>query len=127
MTNFNNGEINISNKIEIKPGFTFEQFKKTCFFNGQDGIRTIHLDGYHTIGDGRKYKIILFFKDSIIYMVSLICCEIEFRFDNESERKILHDKILNEYNIESLQYKWGKIQSNYDMLSNISSIDIIYN
>lgn len=60
-------------------------------------------------------------------MVSLICCEIEFKYENKSERKILHDKILNEYNIESLQNKWGSVQSNYDMRSNTSSIDIIYN
>ena len=38
----------------------------------------------------------LFFRDGIIYMVSLICCDEKFSESNERDRKKIHDKILTE-------------------------------
>ena len=43
------------------------------------------------------------------------------------KRKILHDDILNELGInQQMEYSWGKISSDYDARSNVSSIDIMY-
>lgn len=47
---------------------------------------------------------------------------------NEIDRKTIHDKILSENGIQNnVSYNWGKIISEYDPRSNISSIDIFYN
>ena len=77
--------------------------------------------------DNRKYIVSLFFRNGKIYMVSLICCDKEFSEKDEDKRKILHDDILNELGIDhQMEYSWGKISSDYDARSNVSSIDIMY-
>lgn len=43
------GHIKVSDGLEFYPGYTFEQFKKTKYYNGQNGIRTIYLDGTYEI------------------------------------------------------------------------------
>ncbi len=120
------GFISISNKLTIYPGFSFEQFKHTKFYKGQDGIKIIYLDGQQIIDD-RKYIVSLFFRNGKIYMVSLICCDKEFSENDEKKRKILHDDILQELGISPEErHSWGKISSAYDDKSNLSSINIVY-
>ena len=69
----------------------------------------------------------LFFRDGIIYMVSLIFCDEKFSESNERDRKKIHDKILTEMGLlQGEKYQWGKIVSEYDVRSNISSINIYY-
>ncbi len=120
------GLISISDKLTIYPDFSFEQFKHTKFYNNQDGIKIIYLDEEQIIDD-RKYIVSLFFRNRKIYMVSLICCDQEFSENDEKKRKILHDNILNELGIRSKErYAWGKISSDYDYRSNLSSINITY-
>ena len=47
---------------------------------------------------------------------------------DENEGKEVHDKILKENGLaEKEEFSWGKIISDYDVRSNISSINIIYN
>lgn len=126
MKNINDGFIKISDELIIFPGFSFEQFKKTKFYKKQDGIKMIYLDEQQMM-EGRKYMVSLFFRDGKIYMVSLNCCDKEFVEIDERKRKILHDDILKDLGIsEQKLYSWGKIASNYDARSNISSIDIMY-
>ncbi len=126
MDEFRNGFILISNELTIYPGFSFEQFKHTKFYKSQDGIKIIYLDGQQIIDD-RKYIVSLFFRNGKIYMVSLICCDKEFSENDEKKRKILHDEILNESGIRPQEiYSWGKISSDYDDRSNLSSINIVY-
>ena len=122
----NNGIIKIDNELVVKPDFTFEQFKETKFYNKQDGIRIIYLDGRQII-ENRKYIVSLFFRNGKIYMVSLICCEQEYSENDECKRKDLHDIVLQEFGIvENGKFEWGEIKSVYDARSNISSINIIY-
>ena len=84
------------------------------------------MDEQQIIGN-RKYIISLFFRNGKIYMVSLMCCDKEFSEKDEDKRKILHDDILYELGInQQMEYSWGKISSDYDARSNVSSIDIIY-
>lgn len=126
MKNISDGFIKISDELAIFPGFLFEQFKRTKFYKSQDGIKIIYLDEQQNIKD-RKYIVSLFFREERIYIVSLICCDKEFSEIDERKRKILHDNILKEWGIkEQNKYSWGKIVSNYDARSNISSIDIMY-
>ena len=126
MLDINNGVIEISDELTIFPDYSFEQLKNTRFYNNQDGVRIFYLDEQQII-DNRKYIVSLFFRNGKIYMVSLICCDKEFSEKNEDKRKLLHDDILNELGInQQMEYSWGKISSDYDARSNVSSIDIMY-
>ena len=126
MLDFNNGFLKLSDELTIFPGFLFEQLKKTRFYKNQDGVRVFYLDDSQII-DNRKYIVSLFFRNGKIYMVSLICCDKEFSEKDEVKRKILHDDILNELGINhQKKYSWGKISSDYDARSNVSSINILY-
>lgn len=126
MLDISNGFLTISDELMTFPGFSFEQFKHTRFYKNQDGLRIIYLDEQQII-DNRKYIVSLFFRNGKIYMVSLICCDKEFSEKDENKRKILHDNILNELGInQQMEYSWGKISSDYDTRSNVSSIDIMY-
>lgn len=126
MLDISNGFFKISDKLIIFPGFSFEQLKNTRFYKNQDGLRIFYLDEQQII-DNRKYIVSLFFRNGKIYMVSLICCDKEFSEKDEDKRKILHDDILNELGInQQMEYSWGKISSDYDARSNVSSIDIMY-
>lgn len=126
MENIKDGEIKISEELVIKPGYSLSEFKRTSYYNGQDGIRIIWLDDMQIIS-GRSYKVDLFFRNEKIYMVSLVCCDRKFDFSEEFKRKEIHDGILKDLNImDGEQFAWGKICSDYDKKSNISSIDIIY-
>ena len=68
----------------------------------------------------------LFFRSGVIYMLSLLCCDLEFGMEEEEKRKELHDEILKSAGIAQKDQEWGHIQSVYDGRSNISSIDIVY-
>ena len=126
MVDLNNGTIKINEELEIRSGYSFEEFKTTKYFKGQDGIRIIYLEGAQCI-DGKKYIVSLFFKDSVIYMVSLINCEKELSDSEEVIRKRIHDETLIKNGIDiKKQYNWGKVTSEYDARSNISSINIYY-
>ncbi len=126
MENIKDGVISISDQLTICPDFSFEQFKHTKFYKGQDGIKIIYLDGQQNI-DGRKYIVSLFFRSGKIYMVSFICCDKKFSENDEEKRKMLHDDILKKLGMRPRErYSWGKISSNYDARSNLSSINILY-
>lgn len=126
MLNISNGFFSISDELTIYPDFSFEQFKHTRFYKNQDEAKIIYLEELQVI-DSRKYIVSLFFRNRKIYMVSLICCDEEFSDKDEHKRRILHDDILNELGInQQMEYSWGKISSDYDARSNISSINIIY-
>ncbi len=126
MINTSNGLLKISDELTVFPGYSFEQFKHTKFYKNQDGIKIIYLDTQQSI-DNRKFIVSLFFRNGKIYIVSLICCEQEYSEKNEKERKLLHDEILHKLGIDSnSRYVWGKILSEYDARSNLSSINIIY-
>lgn len=123
---FENGILRIEGE-SFCPGYSFEMFRHSAFFNNQDGIRIIYLDGVKQI-EGKKFIISLFFRDYVIYMISLICCDKDFTPETEKERKVLHDKILSEHCImNEKEFPWGKVTSEYDDRSNLSSINLIYN
>lgn len=127
MFNLNSGIVKIAGDLLIGPGYTFTEFKRTQYYKGQDGVRIIYLKKPQIIMH-RSYIVSLFFRNNIIYMISLICVDIELSETEEKQRKRLHDEILKNQKINpEVGYDWGKITSEYDSRSNISSINIYYN
>lgn len=120
------GILKINENLIFSPCFTYDDFVKTSYFQGQDSIRMIYLDQKQII-DGKTYIVGFFFKEKKIYMVSLIICDENISESEEKKRKVIHDNILLENGINSgKEYNWGKIQSEYDKRSNISSINVYY-
>lgn len=126
MIDLHGGTVKIADDLQIYPEYSFEQFRKTSFFGGHDGVRVIYLEQPQVI-DGRSYYASLFFRNGKIYMLSLVCGEKEFFEEDEPQRKMLHDEILAQYGISGeKEFAWGRIVSDYDARSNCSSIKFIY-
>lgn len=120
------GVLKIGENLIFSPQFTYKDFMKTPYYNGQDGVRMIYLKDKQII-DEKSYIVSFFFRDEKIYMVSLINCDEDIAEKDEQGRKKVHDNILQNSCIENgKEYTWGKVESNYDARSNISSIDILY-
>jgi len=126
MVNKDTGEVRVNKELVLSPLFTFEDFKKTSFFNGHDGIKAIQLKEKQTI-DNRDYFVSFFFRDSKLYAITLMLAEMAISEDDELLRKSLHDEILKNDGIKNgKDYCWGKVVSEYDRRSNSSEIVIIY-
>jgi hypothetical protein len=123
---FDKGIVRISEDLTIRPGYTFADFKKCRYYRNQDGIRVIYLEERIDIG-GRSYAVDFFFRNGIIYMLSLTCLDRDYTEEDEPQRKKLHDEILREYGIDgTAEYYWGIVSSNYDARGNVSSINLEY-
>ncbi|EIE7093430.1 hypothetical protein LDQ24_001719, partial [Listeria monocytogenes] len=44
MLNTVNGELKINDDLIVQPEFQFDEFKKTKYYGGQDGIKIIYLE-----------------------------------------------------------------------------------
>ena len=109
---------------EFYPGYTFEDFKKTHFYNNQDGIRIIKLENMVYIEE-HQYIVNLMFENFNLYMIQLYCVD-DITLTSEEIIKV-HNKILEGYGLsEENQFEWGSIKSSYDPRSDVSSIAIIY-
>ena len=126
MFNIDNGHFSISDDLVIIPGYSFDQFKKTHFYNGQDGIRTIQLPEEIVLWNHR-FIVTLFFRNHIIYLVDLYCADSDCEGLEEPEMKSYHDNILIKNGLQSEnQYSWGKIISSCSPRDNIASIIVLY-
>ena len=121
----NKGVISFSDDLVITSGYTFEQFRNTRYYKGQNPERVFWLDEKFTF-QGHSFMVGLFFRSGVIYMLSLLCCDLEFGMEEEKKRKELHDEILQSWGIERSDQEWGRIESVYDARSNISSIDLVF-
>lgn len=54
MIDVTNGEVSTREGLVIGPNYSFDKFKTTKFYNGQDGVRIIYLDEHQTIY-GRQF------------------------------------------------------------------------
>ena len=61
------GIIEINGEI-IMPGYTFEDFRNTKFYKGQDGIRIIRINDTVQIGKN-KFIASFFFRNKVLYMI----------------------------------------------------------
>ncbi len=126
MIDLNKGIVRIADDLCIAPKFSFDDFKKTSFYNNHDGIRAIYLEKQQSI-DGINYLVSLIFKNNKIYMLSLVCCYKHYSEEDEKERKKLHNEILKQYGIiDKKEFVWGHVSSDYDARGNCSSINFIY-
>lgn len=120
------GIIEINGEI-FTPGYTFDDFQKSSFFEGQDGVKIIRLNETVQIGEN-NFIANLFFHNKILYMLSMVCVDIDFNFSEEIKRKQFHDEILAKYGLShETFFDWGNIKSVYDSKGNVSSINIMYN
>ncbi|EAE3561562.1 hypothetical protein A8O84_14670, partial [Listeria monocytogenes] len=62
MLNTVNGELKINDDLIVQPEFQFDEFKKTKYYGGQDGIKIIYLEKIKKI-DTYHYFVNLFFKE----------------------------------------------------------------
>ena len=125
MNNISKGIISLSDDLVITSGYTFDQFQSTRYYKGQNPERAFWLEEKFML-QGHTFMAGLFFRNDVIYMLSLLCCDMEFGMEEEEKRKELHDEILKSAGIAQTEYQWGHIKSVYDARSNISSIDIDY-
>ena len=121
----NKGVISLSDELVIASGYTFEQFRNTRYYKGQNPERVFWLDEKFMF-QGHSFMAGLFFRNGVIYMLSLLCCDMDFGLKEEKKRKELHDEILKSWGIVEPEHEWGYIKSVYDTRSNISSIDIVF-
>lgn len=125
MNAISKGVISLSDDLVITSGYTFDQFRATRYYKGQKPERVFWLEEEFML-QGHAFMAGLFFRNGVIYMLSLLCCDREFGMEEEEKRKELHDEILKSAGIAQRDHEWGHIQSVYDGRSNISSIDIVY-
>lgn len=112
--------------VEFYPGYTFEDFKKTKFYSNQDGIRIIRLNGVIKI-DNHQYLVNLFFREYTLYMISLVCVDVDIPFEEEEKRTMLHRQIMAEYGLSDVNvFSWGTLKVIYDPRSNSSKIGVIF-
>ena len=121
----NKGVISLSDDLVITSGYTFDQFRATRYYKGQKPERVFWLDEKFMF-QGHSFMVSLFFRSGVIYMLSLLCCDLEFGMEEEEKRKELHDEILQSWGIERSDQEWGYVESVYDARSNISSIDLVF-
>lgn len=112
--------------VEFYPGYTFEDFKKTKFYSNQDGIRIIRLNGVVKV-DEHQYLVNLFFREYTLYMISMVCVDIDIPFEEEEKRAVLHRQIMAEYGLSDVNvFSWGILKVSFDPRSNSSKIGLIY-
>ena len=121
----NKGVISLSDDLVITSGYTFDQFRSTRYYERQNPERVFWLDEKFMF-QGHSFMVGLFFRSGVIYMLSLLCCDMEFGMEEEKKRKELQDEILQSWGIVQLEHEWGYIKSVYDARSNISSIDLVF-
>ena len=119
------GVISLSDDLVITSGYTFDQFRATRYYKGQKPERVFWLDEKFMF-QGHSFMVSLFFRSGVIYMLSLLCCDLEFGMEEEKKRKELHDEILQSGGIGRSDQEWGYVESVYDARSNISSIDLVF-
>ena len=92
------GVISLSDDLVITSGYTFDQFRATRYYKGQKPERVFWLDEKFMF-QGHSFMVSLFFRSGVIYMLSLLCCDLEFGMEEEKKRKELHDEILQSWGI----------------------------
>lgn len=125
MNDFNKGIFSLAEDLVITSGYTFEQFQNTKYYRNQNPERVFWLKEKFEFHD-HAFKVSLFFRNGIIYMLSLLCCDKTFNMEEEKKRKSFHDEILSSWGITQSDYPWGRIKSVYDPKSYISSIDVFF-
>ena len=86
MNNISKGIISLSDDLVITSGYTFDQFQSTRYYKGQNPERAFWLEEKFML-QGHTFMAGLFFRNGVIYMLSLLCCDLEFGMEEEKKRK----------------------------------------
>ena len=118
---FEKGIITIDN-VSFFNGFTFEDFKKTKFFDNQDGFHFINLKKDRI--DEYDVYTSLFWCNEKLSGISLVLGKDNF---TESDTKKAHDSFLEKHGINKEKvYEWGKVESVLDVKSGFPFIGFSY-
>lgn len=120
----NRNFINLNGCFEISEKTTFDMFKESDLYSGQNDNRFFWLKELCEIeGLPEKFKVGLCFRNNLINRIELYC--ISENIENEPERekrdKIIFDKLKEDYD---LRYK--NIENSFDKRNNYSSIVISF-
>ena len=77
MNNISKGIISLSDDLVITCGYTFDKFQSTRYYKGQNPERAFWLEEKFML-QGHTFMAGLFFRNGVIYMLSLLCCDLEF-------------------------------------------------
>jgi hypothetical protein len=126
MINVKDGSIIIDDQFVLSPKLSFEDFKKSCYYNNQNENRMFYLEGVHEVNNN-KFYISLYFNKKFLQSVHIIIDDTELSKNDEMLRKCVHDDLLLKNNIESgKEYSWGEITSVYEPRGDISLIVVNY-
>lgn len=128
MIDIYSGNIIIDGSYILHPHLSFKEFSLGNYFNNQNEKRLFNLNGLHQIQD-KLFYVSLFFKESQLKQIHLVVHDDNITNPiDEPNRKIIHDSLLAKLGvIISGDFAWGRIASDYDKRSNISSIIVTYN
>lgn len=130
------GVLEFEGGLRLHPQYTLADFKKTDYYMNQtdysmdrDDIWTASL-GKQSMVD-RDFLVTLLFQEEKLHLVSLIACDVdcdrEFSHEGVLARKRLHDSILFNHGIvESKEFPWGRVSSDYDDWKDLSTITLVY-
>ena len=77
--------------------------------------------------DEHQYLVNLFFREYTLYMISMVCVDIDIPFEEEEKRAVLHRQIMAEYGLSDVNvFSWGILKVSFDPRSNSSKIGLIY-
>ena len=82
------GVISLSDDLVITSGYTFDQFRATRYYKGQKPERVFWLDEKFMF-QGHSFMVSLFFRSGVIYMLSLLCCDLEFGMEEEKRKSFM--------------------------------------
>ena len=85
MNNISKGIISLSDDLVITSGYTFDQFRSTRYYKGQNPERAFWLEEKFML-QGHTFMAGLFFRNGVIYMLSLLCCDLEFGMEEEKKK-----------------------------------------
>ena len=78
MNDISKGVVSLSDDLAIASGYTFDQFRATRYYKGQNPERAFWLEKKFML-QGHTFMAGLFFRNGVIYMLSLLCCDLEDR------------------------------------------------
>ena len=126
MIDLKDGSIIIDNRIKLSPIFSFSKFKLSTLYSRQNPEKFIYIKEPVSIKEKLFYLSLKFENEKLIH-IQLMIADYSISFEEEEERKIIHDNLLKKFNIlQNKEYEWGKIKSTYDPKGNCSHIHIIY-
>jgi hypothetical protein len=127
MININNGVVKIENNLVLSSKYSFDEFKRSNYYNNQSEERIIQLGAIQNNESNNIYTS-LFFQEGNLKQIFLMLDDPNIQsIDDEPKRKLIHDNYLASIGLkETNKLSWGEIISDFDERSFICHIIISY-